>query len=146
MLALKKKTLRCSFCGKTDKQVARLVAGPLAHICDGCIGACNTILEGPSANGGWDKMTDEQLLGGLKTAEATMETTRAVLQAMVEKLRRRKVSWETIGKALGISRQGAWERFRGREVQGVLERRSPTYRALERWIQRETARLSSGAA
>jgi hypothetical protein len=110
MLALKKKTLRCSFCGKTDKQVARLVAGPLAHICDGCIGACNTILEGPSANGGWDKMTDEQLLGGLKTAEATMETTRAVLQAMVEKLRRRKVSWETIGKGarhLAAGRVGA---------------------------------------
>ena len=146
MLALKKKTLRCSFCGKTDKQVARLVAGPLIHICDGCIGACNKVLEGPSANAGWDRMTDEQLLDGLKTAEATVEATRAVLQAMVEKLRRRRVSWETIGKALGISRQGAWERFRSREGQGILERRSPTYRALERWIQRETARLSPGAA
>ena len=102
MLALKKKTLRCSFCGKTDKQVARLVAGPLIHICDGCIGACNKVLEGPSANAGWDRMTDEQLLDGLKTAEATVEATRAVLQAMVEKLRQRRVSWETIGKALGI--------------------------------------------
>ena len=91
-------------------------------------------------------MTDEQLLDGLKTAEATVEATRAVLQAMVEKLRQRRVSWETIGKTLGISRQGAWERFRSREGQGILERRSPTYRALERWIQRETARLSPGGA
>ena len=75
----------------------------------------------------------------LQTAEATVEATRAVLQAMIEELRQRKVSWEAIGKALGISRQAAWERFRSREGQGILER-SPTYRALERWIQRETAR------
>ena len=40
-----------------------------------------------------------------------MEATRAVLQAMIEELRQRKVSWEAIGKALGISRQAAWERF-----------------------------------
>ena len=40
-----------------------------------------------------------------------MEATRAVLQAMIGELRQRKVSWEAIGKALGISRQAAWERF-----------------------------------
>jgi ATP-dependent protease Clp ATPase subunit len=112
MLALLKKTLRCSFCGKTDKEVARLVAGPFVHICDGCIAACNKILEAtPATFAGWDKMTSEQLLDGLKTAEATVEATRAVLQAMIEELRQRKVSWEAIGKALGMSRQAAWERF-----------------------------------
>jgi ATP-dependent protease Clp ATPase subunit len=112
MLALLKKTLRCSFCGKADKEVARLVGGPFVHICDGCIGACNKILEAtPSSFAGWDKMTDEQLLNGLQTAEATVEATRALLQAQVEELRRRNVSWEAIGKALGISRQAAWERF-----------------------------------
>ena len=56
-------------------------------------------------------MTDEQLLDGLKTAEATVEATRGVLQAQIEELRQRNVSWEAIGKALGISRQAAWERF-----------------------------------
>ncbi len=112
MLALKKKPLKCSFCGKTDKEVARLIGGPSVHICDGCVGACNKILEAtPSSFAGWDKMTDEQLLGGLKTSEATVEATRAVLQAMIEELRRRGVSWEAVGKALGITRQAAWERF-----------------------------------
>ncbi len=38
-------------------------------------------------------------------------STRAVLQAMIEELRRRGSSWEAIGKALGVSRQAAWERF-----------------------------------
>ncbi len=112
MLALLKRTLRCSFCGKSDKEVGRLVAGPCVHICDGCIGTCNKILEAtPSTFAGWDKMTNEQLLDGLMTAEATVEATRAVLQAQIEELKRRSVSWEAIGKALGISRQAAWERF-----------------------------------
>ena len=112
MLALLKKSLRCSFCGKTDKQVARLLAGPRVYICDGCIGTCNKILQATSASfAGWNKMTNEQLLDGLKTSEATVEATRAVLQAQIEELRQRKVSWEAIGKALGVSRQAAWERF-----------------------------------
>jgi hypothetical protein len=112
MLALKKKTLKCSFCGKTEKDVARLIGGPSVHICDGCVGACNKILEAtPTTFAGWDKMTDAQLLDGLRTAEATVEATRAVLQAMIGELRRRSVSWEVIGKALGITRQAAWERF-----------------------------------
>jgi hypothetical protein len=113
MRALKKKTLRCSFCGKTEKEVARLLGGTGGvHICDGCVSACNKILEAtPATFAGWDKMTDTQLLDGLKTAEATVEATRALLQAMIEELRRRGVSWEAIGKALGVSRQAGWERF-----------------------------------
>jgi len=105
--------LKCSFCGKSDSQVARLIAGPRVHICDGCVGTCNTILEAvPAAfTGSWDKMTDAQLLSGLKTTEATVEATRAVLQTQIEELRRRGASWDAIGKALGVSRQAAWERF-----------------------------------
>jgi excisionase family DNA binding protein len=38
-------TRRCSFCGKEQLQVQRLIAGPNgAHICDGCVGLCNDIL------------------------------------------------------------------------------------------------------
>ncbi len=113
MLALKKKPLTCSFCGKTEKEVARLVGGPGVHICGGCIDACNKILEATPSTfvEGWDKMADDQLLDGLKIAEATVEATRAVLQAMIDELRRRSISWEAIGKALGVSRQAAWERF-----------------------------------
>lgn len=109
----RKSPLKCSFCGKTEKEVARLVAGPAVYICDACIGICNKVLEATPqpVSVGWDKLTDEQLLSGLKNAEATVEATRAVLQSMVEALRRRSVSWEAIGKALGVSRQAAWERF-----------------------------------
>ncbi|WP_084074869.1 ATP-dependent Clp protease ATP-binding subunit ClpX [Demequina sp. NBRC 110052] len=37
--------LKCTFCGKTQKQVRKLIAGPSVYICDECIGLCNEILE-----------------------------------------------------------------------------------------------------
>ena len=38
------KQLKCSFCGKTQDQVRRLVAGPGVYICDECISLCEDIL------------------------------------------------------------------------------------------------------
>jgi len=40
-----KKQLKCSFCGKTQEQVKRLVAGPVVYICDECIELCSEIIE-----------------------------------------------------------------------------------------------------
>ncbi len=37
--------LKCSFCGKTQEQVRKLVAGPGVYICDECIELCNEIIE-----------------------------------------------------------------------------------------------------
>jgi hypothetical protein len=111
-LFLRRSGLRCSFCGKNDLQVAKLIGGPKVHICDVCVGICNKILEAtPSNFSGWDAMTDDQLLGSLQPSVATVEATRTVLQAQIDTLRRREVSWNAIGGALGISRQAAWERF-----------------------------------
>lgn len=87
-------------------------AGIKVFICDACIGVCNRILEAmPETFAGWDAMTDEQLLATLKPAAASVDAVREVLQAEVDTLRQRGVSWEAIGVALGISRQAAWERF-----------------------------------
>lgn len=38
------KTVRCSFCGKTQESVGRIITGPTACICDECINRCNEIL------------------------------------------------------------------------------------------------------
>lgn len=38
-------TISCSFCGKTDQQVARLIAGPDVFICNECVALCEEILE-----------------------------------------------------------------------------------------------------
>jgi len=46
--------LKCSFCGKSQAQVRRLVAGPGVYICDECIELCNEIIE--------DEFNDETTL------------------------------------------------------------------------------------
>jgi hypothetical protein len=92
--------------------VAKLIAGPKVHICDSCVGACNAILAAtPPGSGDWTRMTEQQLLAALKPAEASVDAVRAVLQAQVDTLRQRGISWSQIGDALGVSRQAAWERF-----------------------------------
>lgn len=92
-------------------------SGPLGNISQfrqGCldatssllIGICNEILKAtPSLFTGWHAM--ESLAPSL----ATVEATRQVLQRQVDVLRQRGVSWDAIGKSLGVSRQAAWERF-----------------------------------
>jgi len=37
--------LKCNFCGKSQKQVKKLIAGPSVYICDECIDLCNEIIE-----------------------------------------------------------------------------------------------------
>ena len=39
------KTLHCSFCGKSQHDVAALIAGPTVFICDECVGLCDNIIE-----------------------------------------------------------------------------------------------------
>lgn len=37
--------LRCSFCGKGQDEVKKLIAGPMVYICDECVGLCNEIID-----------------------------------------------------------------------------------------------------
>ncbi len=37
--------LRCSFCGKAQDEVKKLIAGPMVYICDECVGLCNEIID-----------------------------------------------------------------------------------------------------
>jgi ATP-dependent Clp protease ATP-binding subunit ClpX len=51
--------LKCSFCGKSQKQVKKLIAGPGVYICDECIDLCNEIIEeelSEPSEPTWDKL------------------------------------------------------------------------------------------
>jgi ATP-dependent Clp protease ATP-binding subunit ClpX len=51
--------LKCSFCGKSQKQVKKLIAGPGVYICDECIDLCNEIIEEELSEGTelkWDEL------------------------------------------------------------------------------------------
>ncbi|MCC8160724.1 MAG: ATP-dependent Clp protease ATP-binding subunit ClpX [Oscillospiraceae bacterium] len=45
-----KKHLRCSFCGKPEGEVSKLLSGPGVYICDECVATCNRILDGEFEN------------------------------------------------------------------------------------------------
>ncbi len=50
--------LKCTFCGKTQKQVRKLIAGPAVYICDECIGLCNEILDEEFAEAAEAELTE----------------------------------------------------------------------------------------
>ena len=62
---------KCSFCGKTQQQVLKLVAGPNVYICNDCIGLCNKIL-------------DEEGLLDRVSSHRTYETPRRNLQDVTD--------------------------------------------------------------
>lgn len=47
-----KNTLYCSFCGKSQHEVKKLIAGPTVFICDECIVLCTDIIREPGDAGG----------------------------------------------------------------------------------------------
>jgi hypothetical protein len=110
------KTLYCSFCFKSHRQVKMLISGPASlFICDECVDLCNEWVAGripDKSKSPSDKdLPTERLLERLQPIEETLQGKGNQLQRVVEILRSREVSWAQIGAALGISRQSAWERF-----------------------------------
>ena len=52
---------KCSFCGKSQKQVQQLIAGPGVYICDECVELCNEIIEERMAESGEGAIADFDL-------------------------------------------------------------------------------------
>jgi ATP-dependent Clp protease ATP-binding subunit ClpX len=53
--------LKCSFCGKSQKQVQQLIAGPGVYICDECVELCNEIIEERLAEAGEEVSSEFEL-------------------------------------------------------------------------------------
>jgi len=110
-------TSRCSFCTKDADSVGTLVAGAGVFICDECVDLCATIIATKQASGGsprlpaWEQVDDRALLAHLPRIEAVRDQVDDDLRAWVAEARRRELSWDKIGEALGMKRQSAWERF-----------------------------------
>ena len=110
-----KTTLCCSFCGKSEREVEKLAAGPGGiHICDACVEACRLFMSGDAAlprdfaPAHWPT---DRLLAVLGPLNRTSEAHRKHLGNVVDALRARDVSWARIAEPLGVSRQTACERF-----------------------------------
>ena len=75
----KERIVRCSFCGKTQEQVEKLIAGPGVYICDECIELCMGIID-ENADRNYKPSGKKVKLEekGLVKIEATIKNNRAV--------------------------------------------------------------------
>src|SRR5262249_39044855 len=105
----------CSFCGKADASVDRLIAGPGVYICNECVGLCNQLLarESVAAFDALDDKDDEALLAGMARLDHSRRPVAEAVDAHARLLRSRGLPWSRLGQALGISRQSAYQRFSG---------------------------------
>ncbi len=107
----------CSFCGNRGTDDTRFASGLGALMCLPCLESYTSKLAAPENAGqsivGWshESMTDPELLGRLPLIAATSAQVDRYLRESVGDIRDRRLSYAEIGKALGVSRQAAWERF-----------------------------------
>ncbi len=80
--------LVCSFCGKTQDEVKKLVAGPGVYICDECVGLCNDILideteEATTSGASFEVPTPKDIMGHLNGYIIGQEYAKKILSVAV---------------------------------------------------------------
>ncbi|HEX6954780.1 MAG TPA: ClpX C4-type zinc finger protein, partial [Agromyces sp.] len=81
--------LKCSFCGKSQKQVQQLIAGPGVYICDECVELCNEIIEerlaeaGEAESGEFDLPKPKEIFGFLEEYVIGQEAAKRALAVAV---------------------------------------------------------------
>jgi hypothetical protein len=106
----------CSFCGKRGAD-RRYAAGLGAFMCTECLTSFSEAFAAPENVNqrviGWtdDSMSDADMLARLPLIAGTAAQVDRYLRMWVGRIRERHISYAEIGKALGVSRQAAWERF-----------------------------------
>jgi hypothetical protein len=107
----------CSFCGKRGTADTRYAGGLGALMCTECLEKFSTAFAAPENAQqqviGWsdEDLTDAEMLARLPLIAATATQVDRYLRLWVGRIRERHISYAEIGKALGVSRQAAWERF-----------------------------------
>jgi ATP-dependent Clp protease ATP-binding subunit ClpX len=96
--------LRCSFCGKSQDEVRKLIAGPTVYICDECIELCNEIIA---------EEAEERFVPGRMTVPKPMEI-KAKLDEYV-------IGQEHAKKILSVAVHNHYKRIEGRVQAGEVE-------------------------
>lgn len=106
----------CSFCGKPGGPDVKLAGGLGAMICDDCVEHFHENNQHPErivemSRPPWESMSLAELLSTLTLIMKAAEQNTSFAQEWVDMLREKRASWAEIGKALGVSRQSAWEKY-----------------------------------
>jgi ATP-dependent Clp protease ATP-binding subunit ClpX len=91
---------KCSFCGKSQKQVQQLIAGPGVYICDECVELCNEIIE--------ERMAESA--GGGEVAEFDLPKPREIFSFLEEYV----VGQDAAKRALAVAVYNHYKRVRAR--------------------------------
>jgi ATP-dependent Clp protease ATP-binding subunit ClpX len=94
--------LKCSFCGKSQKQVKKLIAGPGVYICDECIDLCNEIIE-------------EELSEGTEVGLEELPKPREIFEFLNSYV----IGQETAKKALAVAVYNHYKRVQAGVVAGT---------------------------
>ena len=79
--------VKCSFCGKTQKQVKKLIAGPGVYICDECVDLCMDIRRAESSDAEAPEPTSDQEMAKMKEERlAALNTARQSRREAVHRL------------------------------------------------------------
>ena len=102
--------LKCSFCGKSQKQVKQLIAGPGVYICDECVELCNEIIR--------ERMSEEV---GEEVSEFELPKPRDIFEFLQQYV----VGQEAAKRALSVAVYNHYKRIRSRgEIAAVDEQQS----------------------
>ncbi|QEE61466.1 ATP-dependent Clp protease ATP-binding subunit ClpX [Salinibacterium sp. dk2585] len=93
--------LKCSFCGKSQKQVQQLIAGPGVYICDECVELCNEIIE--------ERLAEA---GEVATSEFDLPKPREIYGFLEEYV----IGQEKAKKALSVAVYNHYKRVRARNT------------------------------
>ncbi len=112
---MKAPTANCSFCGKPNTDVKKIVAGPGVYICDECVALCNEVIaqveEQPNSAPRSTEPAPDRLLEWLPSIAKTLRAVEADVARRVGGLRQQGIAWSRISDALGMSESEAAQRF-----------------------------------
>ncbi|WP_022881001.1 ATP-dependent Clp protease ATP-binding subunit ClpX [Gryllotalpicola ginsengisoli] len=98
--------LKCSFCGKSQKQVVQLIAGPGVYICDECVELCNEIIE--------ERMADAEAAG---SGEFELPKPKEIYNFLEEYV----IGQDAAKRALAVAVYNHYKRVRARNSIGPAD-------------------------
>lgn len=110
--------MHCGFCGLVGAPDRPLLGGLGVMICGECAReAAKSFADGaPVATAAFEALSEEDLARMLRGVTQQRPQLDRFQSDLVAYMRARGTSWETIGAALGVTRQSAWEKFRHLEA------------------------------
>jgi ClpX C4-type zinc finger len=100
----------CSFCLKSDTEVAKMVAGPAVFVCNECVDLCGQVIASSTESERrylpWQQadFLDTVLLA-LPNAHAAQVQAEGILAGWVGRARELGATWAQVGDALGVTRE-----------------------------------------